>query len=132
MNCDYYELIRKSFNILEKNSLLDFHFFYFDSCSSNHPIDIISRCHPRYRYRFRIIPASGWRNLIGGHVIPNSIRTLACHEKNTCWRRAREESELPVKSLEGKIFPLKRQPPRSPASITALITNTLFNYFVER
>jgi len=108
-----------------------FSLFFFDSCSSNQPIDIISRCHSRYRYRFQIIPASGWRNLIGGHVIPNSIRALACHEKNTCWRRAYEESELPVKSLEGKIFPLKRQPSRSSASIAGVDYKHTFNYFVK-
>lgn len=58
--------------------LLFFSFFYFDS---NRLIDIISRCHSRHRYRFRIILASGWRNLIGGHVIPSSIRALACQGK---------------------------------------------------
>lgn len=116
----------------ELSSLFPLFFFLRFVLISNQPIDIISRCHSRYRYRFRIIPASGWRNLIGAHVIPDSIRALACHEKNTCRRRVREKSELPVKLLEGKIFPLKRQPRRSLASIVALITDTLFNYFVER
>lgn len=60
------------------------------------------------RYRFRIIPPGGWRNLIGGYVIPSSIRAAARQEKNTCRaasssRKVRTASKL----ARGKNFPVK-------------------------
>lgn len=68
----------------------------------------------------------------GGYAIPNSIRALACHEKKYLpGRRVCEKSELPVKSLEGKIFPVKSGGSRRSPRVDRRVDYKLFNHFVE-